>query len=251
MEEKSKETTIDIGKILLVVWDKILWVILSVAILASACYIVTKITWKPTYSSEIQLYTIMSSAVEKETEITTSQISIRRSVAALYVKAIKKSDSLKQMAQKLGDKGFKITPSQLNRALSISIDSDTSEIIHVRAKTNDAELSYAICEIVGNDAKDIVGDAYIGCTVDIFNHPSLAAGPDKSNALRNGVIGGFAGLVISVAVIVAIYLLDKSIKSGEELESISGIRYLGDIPDITDSFKGSRYEYGHKAKTQS
>jgi capsular polysaccharide biosynthesis protein len=69
--------------------------------------------------------------------------------------------------------------------------------------------------------------------------------------MRNGIIGALVGLVLSVGVIIAIYMFDKSIKSGDELEKLTGIRYLGDIPDINDSFKGSKYEYGAKSKAQT
>ena len=245
MEEKSKETTIDLMKLLRVVWDKILWVALAVVVLAAAGYLITRLTWKPTYTSEVQLYTVMSSAEEKPTEVTTSQISIRRNVAALYVKAIKKSDSLREMS------GFTVGTSQLSKMLIVKVDEDAAEVIHVRAKTPDPELSLKICEIVGNKAAGLVEDAYIGCTVAIFNHASLPTSPDRSNSLRNGIIGALVGLVLSVGIIIAIYMFDKSIKSGDELEKLTGICYLGDIPDINDSFKGSKYEYGSKSKAQT
>ncbi|MBP5780619.1 MAG: hypothetical protein J6X34_05225 [Clostridia bacterium] len=251
MEEKSKETTIDLMKLLRVVWDRILWVALAVVVLAAAGYLITRLTWKPTYTSEVQLYTVMSSSEEKPTEVTTSQISIRRNVAALYVKAIKKSDSLREMSEELKMSGFNVGPSQLSRMLIVKVDEDAAEVIHVRAKTPDPELSLKICEIVGDKAAGLVEDAYIGCTVAIFNHASLPTSPDKSNSMRNGIIGALAGLVLSVAVIIAIYMFDKSIKSGDELEKLTGIRYLGDIPDINDSFKGSKYEYGAKSKAQT
>ncbi|MBR6934675.1 MAG: hypothetical protein IKH41_04230 [Clostridia bacterium] len=251
MEEKSKETTIDLMKLLRIVWDRILWVVLAVVVLAAAGYLITRLTWKPTYSSEVQLYTVMSSAEEKPTEVTTSQISIRRNVAALYVKAIKKSDSLREMSEELKMSGFNVGPSQLNRMLTVKVDEDAAEVIHVRAKTSNPELSLKICEIVGDKAAGLVQDAYIGCTVAIFNHASLPTSPDKSNSMRNGIIGALVGLVLSVGVIIAIYMFDKSIKSGDELEKLTGIRYLGDIPDINDSFKGSKYEYGAKSKAQT
>jgi capsular polysaccharide biosynthesis protein len=248
MEEKSKDSAIDLGKLLLVVWNNIIWVILSAFVLALAAYLVTRLTWKPTYTSEIQLYTIMKSADDESSQatVTTSQINIRRNVAALYVKAIKKSDSLRSMAEKLraqDEKYAGVTATQLSKYLRVSTDSDASEIIHVKATTYDPDLSYAICEIVGEDAGTMVKDAYIGCTVDVFNHASRARSADKSNAVRNGLIGGLIGLVASVAVILAIYMLDTSLKSGEDLANISGVRYLGDIPDIHESFKGGKYEY--------
>lgn len=238
-------------KLLRIVWDRILWVVLAVVVLAAAGYLITRLTWKPTYSSEVQLYTVMSSAEEKPTEVTTSQISIRRNVAALYVKAIKKSDSLREMSEELKMSGFNVGPSQLNRMLTVKVDEDAAEVIHVRAKTSNPELSLKICEIVGDKAAGLVQDAYIGCTVAIFNHASLPTSPDKSNSMRNGIIGALVGLVLSVGVIIAIYMFDKSIKSGDELEKLTGIRYLGDIPDINDSFKGSKYEYGAKSKAQT
>ena len=253
MEEQSKEKTIDLGKILLVIWDKIIWVVLATVILALAGYLITKLTWKPTYTSEVQLYTVMSSSGEQVTEVTTSQITIRRNVATLYVKAIKKSDSLKEMVDELRAGGFDITTNKLGSVLNVYIDNDAAEVIHVRAKTADPELSLRICEIVGDKAAKLVQDAYIGCTVATFNHPVLALSPDRPNTVRNAVIGGLVGLVVSIGIIIAIYMFDRTIKTGDELESLTGVRYLGDIPDINESFKGSKYEYGygHRAKSQS
>ena len=246
MEEKSKDTTIDLGKILLVVWSKIFWVILSVVILALGAFLITRLTWKKKYTSEVQLYTVMKSADDQASEVTTSQINIRRNVAALYVKAIKKSDSINSMIEQLNLEFPDLTAAQLSSYLKVSIDEDASEIIHVKATTQDPDLSLAICDIVGNEAEEMVRDAYIGCTVAVFNHASRAVNPDKSNAARNGIIGGLIGLVLSVGIIVAIYMLDTSIKSGEEFANTSGVRFLGDIPDIHDSFKGSKYDYSNR-----
>jgi capsular polysaccharide biosynthesis protein len=245
LEEKTKETTIDIGKILLVIWDKIIWVVLSVVVVAAAAFLITRLTWKPTYTSEVQLYTVMSSADDKNTEVTTSQITIRRNVATLYVKAIKKSDSLREMSEELKMSGFDIAAGKLSGLLNVYIDSDAAEVIHVRAKTSDPELSYRICEIVSDKAASLVQDAYIGCTVATFNHPVLAVTPDSPHTARNTAIGALVGLVVSVAVIIAIYMFDRTIKGGDELETLTGVRYLGDIPDIHESFKGSKYEYGY------
>ena len=253
MEEKSREKTIDLGKILLVIWDKIIWVVIATVVLALAGYLITKLTWKPTYTSEVQLYTVMSSADEHATEVTTAQITIRRNVATLYVKAIKKSDSLNEMVEELKNSGFQVTTKQLGNILNVYIDNDAAEVIHVRAKTADPALSFRIYEIVGDKAAKLVEDAYIGCTVATFNHPILAQSPDSPNTLRNAIIGGLAGLVISVGIIIAIYMFDRTIKSGDELESLTGVRYLGDIPDINESFKGGKYEYGygHKSKASA
>ena len=253
LEEKQNEKTIDLVKVALLIWDKILWVVLAVAVLALGAFLVTRIFWVKKYTSEIQLYTVMSVADDntQAATVTTQQINIRRSVAALYVKAIKKSDSLDTMVTKLKDKNFSITSGKLNSVLNVYIDNDASEIIHVRVTTTDPDLSFAICEIVGDEAEKLVGNAYIGCTVAVFNNPSKAVNPNSSGALRNAAIGGVAGLVISVAIIIMIYLFDKSIKSGEDLEKLSEIRYIGDIPDVNESFKGSRYEYVRHSKSKS
>ncbi|MBO5077481.1 MAG: hypothetical protein J5584_07815 [Clostridia bacterium] len=248
MEEKSKESYIDIGKILLVLWQRAIWIVASTVILAALAYAVTLITWKPIYTSEVQLYTVMEAGDDKATEVTTSQISIRRNVAALYVKAIKKPDSLAKMANQLKADGYDITESKLNKMLEAYIDSDASEIIHVRARTGDKKLSLRICEIVGAEAENLVKDAYIGCTVAIFNNPREAVKPDSSKAVRNMVLGAAAGFILSCIVVIAIYLLDRSIKNGEDLEKLSGVRYLGEIPDINETFKGGDKYYSSYAR---
>ncbi len=249
MEEKSKETYIDIGKILLVLWQRVIWIVASTVILAALAYAITLITWKPVYTSEVQLYTVMEATDEKATEVTTSQISIRRNVAALYVKAIKKPDSLAKMAAQLKNDGYELSEGQLNKMLAAYIDSDASEIIHVRARTGDKKLSLLICKIVGEEAENLVKDAYIGCTVAIFNNPREAVKPDSSKAGRNMVLGAAAGFILSCVVILAIYLLDRSIKNGEDLEKLSGVRYLGEIPDINESFKGGDKYYSSYSRS--
>ncbi len=229
-----------------VLWSKIFWIIGATIVAALAVFLYTKFTHKDTYTSEIQLYTVMESREDSSTqEVTTAQINIRRSVAALYVKAIKKQDSLDKMAKALRDQdGYDISASQLGRLISAYIDSDASEIIHVRARTLDKELSYRICRIVGDEAGELVGDAYVGCTVAIFNNPRPPAGPDSSGIARNTVIGALAGFVVSAAVVIIMYLLDRSVKNGEELETASGVRYLGEIPDFAEVFKDGGKHYG-------
>ena len=72
--------------------------------------------------------------------------------------------------------------------------------------------------------------------------------------MRNMVLGAAAGFILSCAVIIAIYLLDRSIKNGEDLEKLSGVRYLGEIPDINETFKGGdKYysSYSHQSGERS
>ena len=256
MEEKGKETYIDLVKVLQVIWKNIIWILIATVVCAVLAYVITYITWDPTYTSEVQVYAIISAEGEDtQSAVTTSQITMRRNITALYNKAISKPDSLKELSELLKGEGYEVSSVQLGRYITAKADSDAEEIIHVKVVTGDPDLSYTIAKLVGEQAPGLVKNAYVGCSLAIFNNATYPTHPNSSNALRNTAIGGLIGLIVSAGIFILIYMLDKTVKSAEELESDSGVRHLGEIPDIHDTKGGGGYykyyEYGSPGSRRS
>jgi len=244
LEEKDKETYIDLGKILQVIWKNIIWIAIATVVCAVLAYVITSVTWTPTYTSEVQVYAIISAEGEDEqATVSTSQITIRRNIAALYIKAIEKSDSLQELSELLKSEGYDISARKLDSYITAKEDSDAEEIIHVTVVTEDPDLSYTIAKLIGEQAPGLVKNAYVGCTLAIFNSATYPTHPNSSHAMRNMVVGALLGLIVSAGIFILIYMLDKTVKNAEELENYSGVRHLGEIPDIHDSKGGGGYKY--------
>ena len=254
MEEKEKETYIDLVKVLQVIWKNIIWIAIATVVCAIVAYVITSITWDPTYTSEVQVYAIVSAEGEDEQAIvSTSQITIRQKISALYIKAIEKTDSLQELSELLKEEGYEVSAGKLDRYITAKADSDAEEIIHVKVVTGDPDLSYTIAKLVGEQAPGLVKNAYVGCTLAIFNNATYPARPNSSHAMRNMAIGGLLGLIVSAGIFFLVYMLDKTVKNAEELENYSGVRHLGEIPDINDTKGGGYryYEYGSSGSRRS
>lgn len=234
--------TIDIKSLFRVLRDKIVWIIVSTVAFALAAYIFSSLFITPTYRANAQLYAVVNmdeNVTLPNGQVTQTEIVLRRNVISLYLATLKSNDTMKALSDWLKQSGVEISPAQLRGSLTIVNDSENEpEVIHVSATTSDPELSYEICTAILDMAPDAVRDIYEGCSIAPLEHPDVPSGPSSPNVMRNAMIGALLGLVLSCGIIVVLHLMDTTVQDGVELADAFEIRFLGEIPDMTEKFKG-------------
>lgn len=124
---------------------------------------------------------------------------------------------------------------QLRQFLSIKIVGEAT-VFDLSAVTNDAQLSYDILDVVYHTLPSVIGETFKSYSIEIkvIDSPDKATSADGKGVLKNTVIGGLAGVVLSMLAVFIISKLDVVVRSKEKLEQSFDIPIIGMIPRFDD-----------------
>ena len=251
--ERKQEDTIDLLKLCKVLLNKA-WLLIIVALLfAIVSFVVTKNMIKPEYQATSKLYVFNKSYVGTSGAVSSSDISTSKILVNTYIVVLQSDSVLGQVVDTIseyqGKEGFEYlgtepyTTGQLRQMISAgSINSTESFSVTVTAHDpyqakfiNDAILYFLPDEII----RVVKAGA-----VEIIDKASIPTKPSSPSIMKNTVLGGFVGGVLTAAIIVVMSLFDNLIHTEEDLQSeFPDINVIGVIPDYkSDSRKYGAYK---------
>ena len=251
--ERKQEDTIDLLKLCKVLLNKA-WLLIIVALLfAIVSFVVTKNMIKPEYQATSKLYVFNKSDVGTSGAVSSSDISTSKILVNTYIVVLQSDSVLGQVVDTIseyqGKEGFEYlgtepyTTGQLRSMISAgSINSTESFSVTVTAHDpyqakfiNDAILYFLPDEII----RVVKAGA-----VEIIDKASIPTKPSSPSIMKNTVLGGFVGGVLTAAIIVVMSLFDNLIHTEDDLQSeFPDINVIGVIPDYkSDSRKYGAYK---------
>ena len=251
--ERKQEDTIDLLKLCKVLLNKA-WLLIIVALLfAIVSFVVTKNMITPEYQATSKLYVFNKSDVGTSGAVSSSDISTSKILVNTYIVVLQSDSVLGQVVDTIseyqGKEGFEYlgtepyTTGQLRQMISAgSINSTESFSVTVTAHDpyqakfiNDAILYFLPDEII----RVVKAGA-----VEIIDKASIPTKPSSPSIMKNTVLGGFVGGVLTAAIIVVMSLFDNLIHTEEDLQSeFPDINVIGVIPDYkSDSRKYGAYK---------
>ena len=248
--ERKQEDTIDLLKLCKVLLNKA-WLLIIVALLfAIVSFVVTKNMIKPEYQATSKLYVFNKSDVGTSGAVSSSDISTSKILVNTYIVVLQSDSVLGQVVDTIseyqGKEGFEYlgtepyTTGQLRQMISAgSINSTESFSVTVTAHDpyqakfiNDAILYFLPDEII----RVVKAGA-----VEIIDKASIPTKPSSPSIMKNTVLGGFVGGVLTAAIIVVMSLFDNLVHTEEDLQSeFPDINVIGIIPD----YKSDTRKYG-------
>lgn len=202
------------------------WLLIGLVVGALLLSMYTVLLVDDRYTSSVSLY-VKNTEDTKDGVATTNNLYAAQMLTNSYVLILQDPETLQKMAKRMT-----VSASVLDiyNALKINTTEDTA-IINVSATTNDAILSQAICQALCDVAPEMLNDIVgAGAVRTLGTVPAaVKTGP---NAVRNGLLGGAAGLLLAAAVVFVIYLCDTTVKSKEELQRMTDLPILGEIPSL-------------------
>lgn len=202
------------------------WLLIGLVVGALLLSMYTVLLVDDRYTSSVSLY-VKNTEDTKDGVATTNNLHAARMLTNSYVLILQDPETLQKMAKRMT-----VSASVLDiyNALKINTAEDTA-IINVSATTNDAILSQAICQALCDVAPEMLSSIVgAGAVRTLGTVPAaVKTGP---NALKNGLLGGVAGLLLAAAVVFVIYLCDTTVKSKEELQRMTDLPILGEIPSL-------------------
>lgn len=233
-EFDNEELTIDLAELFSVLWSKIYLIILVGLIAALAAFAGTKIFITPEYTSSTSMYmltrsqsggTITSSDLQTGTQLTQDYMEMvkSRSVLEQVISVLNLDMSTQELSSSV------TTENKTNtRILTISVSNEDPELVQEIANTLRETVSVKIREIMEVDAVNTIEEA------------NLPSAPSSPNVMRNTMLGGILGVLITAGILVIIFLFDDTIKTPDDVEHYLGLNVLTSIPVTEGEEKGKK-----------
>lgn len=205
-------------------WSKILFVIIFVIIGLVGSYIYTFNTQVPIYESKTSL--LLTKSSDSTTTITQNDVSLNKNLVSTYRQIIKSRRILDEVIKNMY---LELSYEELSKQVEVSSVNDT-ELIVISVYNEDNNLAKYIADEIANVFKKEIVEIYNIENVSIIDSAIISDIPYNVHILKQFLIGGTLGFVLSSAIILFFFYLDDTIKTEEDIERKIGLAVLGSVP---------------------
>ena len=239
--EKNREEVeeIDLGRLFGAVWHNFVFVVFGTLVGGLIALVITAFFIHPTYRSSFSSYVNNHSASDTASTLTSGDTSAAQSLAYTYANIISSQSVLEEAEQKAGlsypyEGG-------LDGFVQTSVESNT-QIVNVNVTMEDAEEAYRLAKSIEEVAPSYVANVVEGSSMKIVTEAQMPTHRYGPNMKRNVAVGAALGFLLMILNFAVRELIDKRIKSAEDLEEIFGVPVIGTIPNM-QSAGGKKYKY--------
>lgn len=177
----------------------------------------------PIYSSSSKLY-ITNKQDGQNT--TLSDLQIGSYLTKDYMILVKSRPVAEEVIRRLN---LKMSSNQLISMISV-FTPDETRILQISVSYYDRKMVKTIVDTLAQVSSERMKSIMGLEQVNVLEEGYFPYAPISPNILRYTKIGGIAGMLFAVCIIVLFYLLNDSIKSSDEVEKYLGLTTLGFIP---------------------
>lgn len=225
MEEQMKndEIEIDLVEIFHVLMRKIWVIIASVVVGAVLVGCVTKFFVTPQYQATSMIYIL-----GKTTSISSAMdLQLSRQLTVDFEILAKSRPVIENVIDELGlDEKYE----EFIEPIVVENPQDSS-ILKVIVENPDPVLAKDIANALADATAEQVANVMVTDKPSKVEEAVVAEHPVSPNVLKNSVLGGLAGAVLSIAIILVLFLLDDTIKTEEDVKKYLGLNTLAAIPE--------------------
>ncbi len=234
--------TIDLKSIVHLLLNKIVWILISCFLGGVIAYGYSTWVITPTYTSYAKMY-VQGSSAEADT-VSSTDVSIRLRIVPAYQEKLSSNDFKDLLYNSLKEDGTKVGKKDQVR-IRIATNDVVADALYISVNSTNPELSYLVCDRITTMAADAVAPMYAGFTLDKLDSARQPVAPTSPNVRTNTILGLLISFVLSCGIVILFYMLDTTIRDAEHVAELTKLRFMGDIPDMNESFKGgySYYKY--------
>lgn len=228
--QDNTDIEIDVLELFHVLLNKF-WIILLAGIIAGLAFIGGTILFiTPQYESTTKMYVLSK---QDNNTLTQQDMQTSLSLTKDYAELIKSRTVTEGVIAQLN---LDLTHEQLLSKMTVDSATDT-RILSITVQDPDpyeaCKIANAIRDVAANHIKNVMDIDAVN-VVETANIPEQKSSPSIS---KNGIIGAFLGVLLSVAIILIAYLSNDTIKTQEDVERYLGLSTLGTIPLTTTDRK--------------
>ena len=192
------------------------WWVVLVGIVAGACLmlgITACIT--PQYTASVYMYVDNNSS--GSSGITSSELTVAKQLVSTYINIIKRDPVLEKASDLIQQRTGKEYSSEELRNMLTAEPVEQTEIFTVQVTHADPVMAAQIANAVAEVSPDLIAKTLRGSSVVIIEEAKTPLQPVSPDFGRNVALGALGGAAAIVLVICLQVILDKRIKSEEEL----------------------------------
>lgn len=240
--QDNTDIEIDVLELFHVLLNKF-WIILLAGIIAGLAFIGGTILFiTPQYESTTKMYVLSK---QDNNTLTQQDMQTSLSLTKDYAELIKSRTVTEGVIAQLN---LDLTHEELLKKMAVDSATDT-RILSITVTDADpyeaCKIANAIRDVAANHIKNVMD-------IDAVNVAETANIPDQKaspSITKNGIIGGFLGVLLSVVIILIAYISNDTVKTQEDVEKYLGLSVLGTIPlTETDRKKKKKKQKQKKAR---
>ena len=227
--DNEQEYEIDLKEIAIAILDRI-WIVISVGIACALLTgIITKVFITPMYTSTTKLYVINKQ--NSDNNITYTDLQTGNLLTNDYIIQVKGTKVLSQVISELN---LTDTEDELASRITVS-NPENSRFIVISVSDKDPVVAQQIASCVAKVSSDVVKEVMDLEKVNVAEEANLPLEESSPNLKKNVLLGGAAGVFVSLLLIVVFYLLNDRIRTPEDVKRYLGLNTLGQIPVLENS----------------
>ncbi|ACB62086.1 lipopolysaccharide biosynthesis protein [Exiguobacterium sibiricum 255-15] len=207
---------------------KSLWRILALTIVAALIsFAVSTFLIKPTYQAGTQI--LVTPKKQENDVIDASQVQSSVTLVNTYRVIIKSPAILEKVQAEVKNAPDSI--SALNNMITVESEQN-SQVINVSVQNTDAALASNVANSVAKVFSDDITDLMNVDNVKVLSVSGIPTTPVSPNILLNTAIAAVVGFLLGVGLAFLREVLDRRIRTEEQVHQILDLPVLGSIPDI-------------------
>ncbi|WP_214792352.1 MULTISPECIES: YveK family protein [unclassified Exiguobacterium] len=219
-----KEETISIGELFSIV-KRSKWLIASLAIIAALiAFLVSSFVISPTYEASTQV--LVAPKQGENMPLDNSQIQSSVTLVNTYRVIIQSPAILEQVQENVIG-----APDNISNLITVNSEQN-SQVINIKVQHTNPVLATDIANEISDVFSKKVPELMSVDNVKVLSNASVPMFPVSPNILLNTAISTVLGLILGVAIAFLKIVLDRRIKTEQDVENILELPVLGSIPVI-------------------
>ncbi|WP_239747812.1 Wzz/FepE/Etk N-terminal domain-containing protein [Mammaliicoccus sp. P-M56] len=220
------EETIDLSKLLLILKKNMKYLIILPIVFLALSMVITFVFMTPKYSSSTQ---VLVNQKETDNQMMAQQVQSNLQLVNTYSEIIKSPRILDKVSKNL--KG-KYSSNEISGMLTVSNQSE-SQILNIVVENESREAASTVANEIANVFSKDVSKIMNVDNVSILSKADTNGNQISPQPLVNSVVGIFLGLIVALIIIFLKEILDKRIKTEEDVVEILDLPVLGTIQDFS------------------
>ncbi len=220
------EETIDLSKLLLILKKNMKYLIILPIVFLALSMVITFVFMTPKYSSSTQ---VLVNQKETDNQIMAQQVQSNLQLVNTYSEIIKSPRILDKVSKNL--KG-KYSSNEISGMLTVSNQAE-SQILNIVVENESREAASKVANEIANVFSKDVSKIMNVDNVSILSKADTKGNQISPQPLVNSVVGIFLGLIVALIIIFLKEMLDKRIKTEEDVAEILDLPVLGTIQDVS------------------
>jgi len=231
--KETDDIEIDIKELLLTLKKKFLIILLATVIFSGMAGAATELLITPIYSSESTLYVLPQS-----TSISSlADIEVGTSLTQDYIVLVNTRLVMNQVIENLN---LDYTYEEMLDKITVTNKPDT-RMLELKVEDPNPQLAQQMVNELAAVTVKQIAEKMAAEEPNIISEGNLAASPDSPSLMRNAALGALLGLLLSVGTVIAVFILNDTVCTSEELEQDFGITVLASVFKDVGMKKQAKY----------